>query len=102
MPVKVPRRSRRRVKGREEALDSVEPGRGGRGEVEDPARVTRQPGAHLRVFVSGIVVEDHVYDLAGRHGRFDAVEETDELLVPMALRVAVNDCAIEDIEGACE
>ena len=44
--------------GREEALDSIEPGgRGGR-KVEDPARVVGQPGLHLGVLVGAVVVQD--------------------------------------------
>ena len=51
----------------EEALDRVEPGAGGRREVEGEARMAVEPGAHLRVLVGGVVVEDDVDDLAGRH-----------------------------------
>src|SRR5262249_26934007 len=40
----------------EEILDGVEPGGRGRGEVEGPARMARQPGQHFGVFVRGIVV----------------------------------------------
>ena len=53
----------------EEALDGVEPGRRGRGEVEGPARVALEPGADLGVLVAGVVVEDHVDELAGRDRR---------------------------------
>jgi hypothetical protein len=51
--------------------------------MERPARVPGEPRAHLGVLVSGIVVEDGVNELAGRHGGLDAVEETDEFLVAM-------------------
>jgi hypothetical protein len=44
----------------EEALDGVEPGCGGRGEVEGPAGMAGQPCAHLGMFVGGIVVDDGV------------------------------------------
>ncbi len=37
----------------EEALDGIEPGAGGRGEVEDEARMARQPGLNLRMLVGG-------------------------------------------------
>src|SRR5512132_494179 len=59
----------------EEALDGVEPGAGGRREVEDEARVALQPRLDLRVFVRGVVVEDDVHDVADRHGGLDAVNE---------------------------
>ena len=34
---------------REKVLDGVEPGSRGRGEVEGPTRMTRQPGQHPRL-----------------------------------------------------
>ena len=71
MPRKEPRRSRALGEGGEEALDGVEPGGAGRGEVEGDARVAGQPGDHLRVLVGGVVVEDDVHGLAwpGRSSR---------------------------------
>ena len=51
----------------EEAFDGIEPGARGRGEVEDEALVPVEPSTDLRVLVSGVVVEDDVDDLAGRH-----------------------------------
>src|SRR5512144_1903433 len=45
----------------EETLDGVEPGAGGRREVEDEAPVALQPRLDLRVFVRGVVVEDDVH-----------------------------------------
>ena len=56
----------------EEALDGVEPGARGRGEVEGPARVPGEPGADLGVLVGGVVVEDDVDELAGRDVALDA------------------------------
>ncbi len=50
----------------EEVLDGVEPGGRGRGEVEGPARMARQPGQHFGMLVGGIVVEHGVDRLAGR------------------------------------
>ena len=37
--------------------------------------------------------------MARRHLRFDGVEEADELLVPVALHIAADDGAVEDVEG---
>ena len=51
---------------REEALDGIEPGAGGRHEVEGEALVAAEPGAHLGMLVGGVVVEDHMDALAGR------------------------------------
>jgi hypothetical protein len=69
----------------EEDLDGVEPGCGGRGEVEGPAAMAGQPCAHLGMFVGGIVVDDGVDRLSLRHLRLDGIEEADELLMAVAL-----------------
>jgi len=58
----------------EEALDRVEPGGAGRGEVEGPAGMAAQPGDHLGVLVGGVVVEDGVDGLARRDLALDGVE----------------------------
>ena len=83
---------------REEALHGVEPGCAGRGEVEGPARVADEPGAHLGVLVGGVVVDHGVDHLAGRHGGLDLVEEADELLMPVALHVAADHRAVQHVE----
>ena len=69
--------------------------------MECPARMPRQPSAHLRMLVGGIVVDDGMDQLSRGDLRLDRIEEADELLVAMALHVAADDGAIEDIEG-CE
>ena len=81
----------------EHGLDGMEPGAGCRGEVEDPARVPDQPAPHLGMLVGGIVVEDHMGHLAGRHGALDRVEEAQELLVAVALHGAAEHRAVEDV-----
>ena len=58
-----------------------------------------EPGQHLRLLVGGVVVEDDVDDLAGRHGRLDGGEEADELLVPVALCAAAEHAPVEHVEG---
>ena len=67
--------------------------------MEDPARVLGQPTPHLGVLVGGIVVEDHVDHLAGRHGALDGIEEADELLVAVALHALADEAAVEHVEG---
>ena len=67
--------------------------------MEDEARVASEPGEHLRLLVGGVVVEDDMDDLAGRHVRFDGVEEADELLVPVALHAAAEHAPVEHVEG---
>ena len=58
-----------------------------------------QPLAHLRVLVGCVVVDDGVDFLSRRHLRLDGVEEANELLVPVALHIAADHGAVEDIEG---
>src|SRR4029079_7091450 len=83
----------------EEALDCVEPRARGWREVECEALMAVEPGTHLGVFVSGVVVEDDVDGLACRHLGVDGIEKADELLVAVALHVAANDGAVEHVEG---
>src|SRR5262245_20207262 len=75
----------------EEALDRVEPRARSRREVEGEALMAIEPSPHPGVLVSGVVVEDDVDGLAGRHFGVDGVEEANELLVAVALHVAADD-----------
>ena len=45
-----------------------------------------------------VVVDDGVDFLSRRHLRLDVIEESDELLVPVALHIAADDGAVEDVE----
>ena len=81
----------------EEAFDSIEPGGGGRSEVEGPARMPGQPGDDLRMLVGGVIVDDGVDDLADWDLRFVGVQEPDELLMAVALHVAPDNGAVEHI-----
>jgi hypothetical protein len=82
----------------EEALDSIEPRTGRRREVEGEAFVPSEPLPHLGMLVGGVVVEDHVDGLCSGNLGLDGVEEADELLMAMALHVAADDRAVEDVE----
>ena len=59
-----------------------------------------QPGANLRLLMGGVIVEDDVDGLIFRQFSLDGVEEADELLMPVALHVAADDGAVENIEGS--
>jgi hypothetical protein len=50
------------------------------------------------VLVRPIVIEDHADDLANWNLGFDRVQETDELLMPMALHAAPDGFACEHVE----
>jgi hypothetical protein len=67
--------------------------------VEGEALMPLEPGGHLGVFVGGVVVEDHMDRLAGRHLALDGIEKADEFLMPVVLHAAPDDLAFEDIEG---
>ena len=85
---------------RKEALEGIEPGAGGRHEVEGEALVAAEPGAHLGMLVGGVVVEDHMDALAGRDIGLNGVEEADELLVAVALHAAPDDLAPSTLRAA--
>ena len=83
----------------EEALDRVEPRTRGRREMEDETRVARQPGHDLGMLVGGIVVENDMDHLAGRHLCFYGIEKADEFLMAVSLHTLPNDLAFEHVEG---
>ena len=61
--------------GGEEAFDCVEPRCRGRREVERPARMAREPPLDLGMLVGGVVVDDGVDQLSGRHLRSTALRK---------------------------
>lgn len=58
--------------------------------MEGEALMPVEPGAHFRVFVSTVVVENDVDGLAGRHFGVDGIEEANERLVAVPLHVAAE------------
>src|SRR4051794_16680519 len=82
-----------------ETLNGIKPGCRCWREVEGEARVPCQPCEHFRVLVSGVVIEDHIDDLANWNRRFDLIEEANELLVPMPLHALPDDRSIEHVES---
>ena len=83
----------------EEAFDGVEPRCRGRGEVEDPARMTRHPGSDFGMLVAAVIVEDDMNQLPGRDVALEAVEKAQKLLVPVALHALPGDPAVEHVQG---
>src|SRR5262249_45424712 len=82
----------------EEALDGVEPGARRGSEGEEEGGRGGEPRLDLGMLVGGVVVDDHVDDLARRHFGLDGIEETDELLMAVALHTAADDLALEHVE----
>ena len=67
--------------------------------VEDKTRVAIEPSPNVRMLVGGIVIENDVDDLTGWRLRLDGVQKSNEFLMTMALHVAADDCAVEDVES---
>jgi hypothetical protein len=67
--------------------------------VKWKVQMSRQPLPHLWMFVGCVVIDDCVNHFSRRDLGLDRIEEANELLVPMALHVAADDGAIEDVEG---
>ena len=53
----------------------------------------------LWVLVYGVVVEDRMDHLVGRHFTLDGIEKADNFVVPVALHGASDDLAFQDIES---
>jgi hypothetical protein len=68
----------------EEALDLVEPGGIGGGEVDVPARPAGEPSPDLGMLVGSVVVDDEMDVELGWHVGRDVAQEGKELLVAMA------------------
>src|SRR6266571_4931822 len=51
------------------------------------------------MLVGGVVVEDDVHDLSGRHLRLNSIQEADELLVTMAVHATADDLAFEHVKS---
>ena len=83
----------------EESFDGVEPRTGCRGEVENKPLVAIEPSPDLWMFMGGVVVENDMDDLVFGDLSIDHVQETDELLVPVALHIASDHGPVEDVQG---
>lgn len=84
---------------REEAFDCVEPRAGCRNEVEGPSWMPCQPGAHLRLLMGRVIVENDVDGFVFWQFRLDGVEEANEFLMPVALHVLADHRSVENVEG---
>src|SRR5437879_10751393 len=86
----------------EPALDEVEPGAVGRGEVKREARVAYKPALDRRCLVGRGVVEHDVHVEVCWYGGVDQVEETAELLGAMPRRHLGDRVAGGDVDGGAE
>src|ERR1700722_6016142 len=83
--------------GREEAFDRVEPGGRCWREMERPSRMAFELPADVGMLMGGVVVDDGVDRLSRRNLFLNDIEEANELLVAMALHVAADHRAVEDV-----
>src|SRR3989442_5260438 len=83
----------------EPALHQVQPRSAGGCEVQMVARVFGEPLLHLGVRVGAIVIEDQMDLTAARDRVVNALQELQELAVPMTRQAASNHRAVEDVEG---
>src|SRR5207247_10689902 len=74
----------------EEALDEIQPGRPGRGEVEMKPRVVREPRLHRGMLVCAVIVENEMDVPAARRLPSGRVQEGDELSVRVAGLTAID------------
>ena len=85
----------------EPAFDLIDPGSGGRREVDVPVRSPRQPSLDRRGLVGGVVVHDDVEVQPLGDAPVDLLQEVEELPGPVASVALADDAARGDIEG-CE
>ena len=68
--------------------------------MERPSRLTFEPSSNIGMLMGGVVVDDGVDGLSHGNLFLDDIEETDELLMAMALHVAADHRAVEDVIAA--
>ncbi len=83
---------------REEAFDRVEPGCGGRCEVDVKARVPSEPGLDRRRLVRSVVVHDQVDVQHRRHVGLDGAKELQEFAAAVPAMRLTDDLAGCDVQ----
>jgi hypothetical protein len=86
----------------EEALDEIQPGGSGRGEVEMKARVFREPRLDQGMLVGAVVVQNEMDVLPARGLPINRVQECQEFAVGVARLTPLDDVALEDIQRGKE
>jgi hypothetical protein len=97
--VKTPRLRRCRVGLANQPSTALaqEHGVGVKWKVKRECRAATKP--YPGVLVSGVVVEQHMDRLVGRHLALDGIEKADEFLMPMTLHAASDNLAFKDVES---
>ncbi len=81
------------------ALDEIEPAGTGRHEVREEAGMSCEPGLHLGMRVSAVVVHHQVQRRVSRKLLVQATQEFQKLLMPMPLVALADDPALQDFQG---
>ena len=58
-----------------------------------------QPRCDFGVLVAAVIIQDHMDQPAGWDVAFEAVQKTQEFLVPVALHALADDGPVEQVEG---
>ena len=82
----------------EQALDHVEPGRGGRREVHMEAWMALKPAPHGGMLVSSVIVGNQMHRQMSRGFAIDLVQKPDELLMPVTLGTLTQNPPGLDVE----
>jgi len=83
----------------EPAFDQIEPGTGRGGKVQVKTRMATQPTLDAGVLVGSVVVHDQVHVQFARRLLVDALQEADELLMPVLRHAVADDRAIQRPQG---
>ena len=83
----------------EPTLRQVQPGTRGRDEVQLKSWMSPEPRFHMRVLVGRVIVHDDMQIEFGRGFDIDLLEETGELLIPMARHAIPDHFAVKQAEG---
>jgi len=81
------------------AFNQIQPGAGRRSEVQMKTRMPIQPGFHAGMFVRAIIIHDQMEIEFGRSFIVDFLQESQELLVPMAGHAVPDHLAVEHAQG---
>lgn len=83
----------------EPTLDQIQPGTGGRNEVQMEPGMPFEPGFDPRMLVSAVIVDDEMEIEAGKSAGIDFVEKPDKLLMPVAGHAIAYHSAVEHAQG---
>jgi len=84
----------------EPALDHIQPRARCRNEMKMNPWMTPQPRFHFRMFMSGIIIHDHMKIQSRRSFGIDLLEKTNKFLVPVPRHAIADHFSIQHAEGS--